>query len=345
MGLFTALLAISCLLGAAIAAPKHNLGRQDRKMDTDRFFAAIVNDAAAAAAFEAPESVNSEGYGGYGGKPTKKPTTKPPTEKPTTKPPTEKPTTKPPTEKPTTKPPTGKPTTKPPTEKPTTKPTDPSEIKLKRVGYLDMTDPKQQCFSAWKKYSSPRVACGKKTDGSGCDAVVFSTNGASYQKVCGSFRGYQVGSPDGFDHGGSINGPYVDGISISYLQGRARYHIFTYAASWSESNSPHVCPCAGGSKPPGFVGSNFYCESGNPASNFKNGNLYYQDPLWDGRQCGGLERSCCDPPNLPRFCTTFPAPVTGDLEVRICTDQSLHDEDVAIEYLELSADLHTDNGC
>ena len=34
-------------------------------------------------------------------------------------------------------------------------------------------------------------------------------------------------------------------------------------------------------------------------------------------------------------CTTFPAPVTGNLEVHICTDQNLADEDVPIEYLEL----------
>ena len=43
-----ALHSLTCYLGAAIVAPKHNLGRQDRKMDTERFFAALVNDAAAA---------------------------------------------------------------------------------------------------------------------------------------------------------------------------------------------------------------------------------------------------------------------------------------------------------
>ena len=215
----------------------------------------------------------------------------------------------------------------------------PPGINWKRVGYLDMTDPTQQCFSAWKKYTHPRAACGKTTDGGGCNGVVFSTSGASYQTVCGRLRAYQVASPDGFDEiiglGRSINDPYVDGISISYLSGSVRNHIFTYAASWSESNPPHVCPCAGGSGPPSFVGGNYYCESGNPNSTYTNNNLYYADPLWDGQQCGGLEGACCNPSNLAWFCNTFPAPVTGDLEVRICTDQNLADEDVPIEYLEL----------
>ena len=39
--------------------------------------------------------------------------------------------------------------------------------------------------------------------------------------------------------------------------------------------------------------------------------------------------------DLPWFCKTFPTPISEDLEVRICTDQDLNDENVAIESFEL----------
>ena len=67
----------------------------------------------------------------------------------------------------------------------------------KKVGYLDMSDPTQQCPLSWTKISSPRASCGKKT-GSSCNSLAIGTSGTSYETVCGMFRGYQVGSPDGF---------------------------------------------------------------------------------------------------------------------------------------------------
>ncbi len=46
------------------------------------------------------------------------------------------------------------------------------------------------------------------------------------------------------------------------------------------------------------------------------------DPLWDGAGCGPTS-SCCQLNNPPWFCVSFPEPTTDDLELRICTDQSL----------------------
>ena len=57
--------------------------------------------------------------------------------------------------------------------------------------------------------------------------------------------------------------------------------------------------------------------------------LYSNDPLWDGQGCNGLERPCCDPPNLPWFCKELPQSTTDYLEVRICGDHS--DEDTPVD--------------
>ena len=209
-----------------------------------------------------------------------------------------------------------------------------------KVGYMDMSDPAQQCPDSWEKIASPRVSCGKTT-GTSCESVNISTTGGSYQQVCGRFRGYQVGSPDAFGYkvqlgliNVSIESSYVDGISITYGSPGNRHHVYTYAAGLYERNDPSSCPCAGGVTPPEFVGSDYYCESGSTDQNW-NSLFYYSDVLWDGQQCGGIEDTCCSPPNLPWFCKTFPTPISEDLEVRICTDESLLNENVALEFFEL----------
>ncbi|KAL5505677.1 hypothetical protein EMCRGX_G007143 [Ephydatia muelleri] len=46
---------------------------------------------------------------------------------------------------------------------------------------------------------------------------------------------------------------------------------------------------------------------------------YHEDPLWDGQQCGGLEAN---------FCKTFATTISGDIEVRLCGNQDLQDENM-----------------
>ena len=202
-----------------------------------------------------------------------------------------------------------------------------------------MSDPAQQCPAAWKKFASPRASCGKGTTLL-CESLNISTTGASYQQVCGRFRGYQVGTPDafGFQLGMinvSIERYYVDGISITYGSPGNRHHVYTYAAGFSEITYLGTCPCAGGRAPPQLVGSEYYCESGSPEVNPNYVKFYSDDVLWDRQQCGGNETTCCSPHNLPWFCKSFPTPISEDLEVRICTDESLQNENVALEFFEL----------
>ena len=204
------------------------------------------------------------------------------------------------------------------------------------VGYLNMTDPTQQCPDSWKKITSPRPSCGKKSSAR-CDSLNITTSGASYQMVCGRIRGYQVGSTDAFlDFAHipiNIESYYVDGITVTYGLPGSRHHVYTYAAGVVETKDVASCPCAGGKAPPQFVGSDYYCESGNPGPGWIGGQFYSSDVLWDRQQCGGNESTCCNPPDLPWFCNTFPNPISEDLEVRICTDEN--NENVAIESFEL----------
>ena len=157
-------------------------------------------------------------------------------------------------------------------------------------------------------------------------------------KVCGRVRAYQFRSPDAFEHclaPCTIDKPYVDGVSITHSS--PRKHVWTYAAGlWESNTDTSTCPCTGGgASPPAFVGSDYYCESAISAGSWKPPVLYSNDPLWDGQDCNGLERTCCDPPNLPWFCKKLPEPTTEDLEFRICGDQAVADEDVPIDLAEL----------
>ena len=206
-----------------------------------------------------------------------------------------------------------------------------------RVANLNMTDPNQQCPGNLL-FTNQRIRlCGKSTDSS-CDSVIFTTYGVQYQHVCGRVRGYQYISTDGFERHSfcpapcTIDNPYVDGVSITHGVS-PRKHIWTYAVgAFDHQTARATCPCAGGTPPPSYVGSDYYCESGH--SNSQSG-LAADDPLWDGQDCGGLERTCCDSPNLPWFCKKLSEPSTDNLEFRLCGDESRSNENIPIDLVEL----------
>ena len=208
-----------------------------------------------------------------------------------------------------------------------------------RVANLNMTNPNQQCpENLQRSYTNqPIRLCGKSTDSS-CDSVIFTTYGVQYQQVCGRVRGYQFGTPDGFERHSfcpapcTIDNTYVDGVSITHGVS-PREHIWTYVCGvYDFQTTITACPCAGGAPPPSFVGSDYYCESGHSTSA---SGLAADDPLWDGQDCGGVERTCCDPPNLPWFCKELSESTTDDLEFRLCGDESRSNEDIAIDLIEL----------
>ena len=204
------------------------------------------------------------------------------------------------------------------------------------------------CPSGWYSYKNSYCTGGSAA---GCYSVRFSTNSTRYNKVCGRAKGYQKGSmgaffpsakkhgllPDEFTpttHSRSLDGVYVDGISIT--SGSPRKHVWTYAVGSSDDKKDAAnCPCSKhpGPDPPTYVGNHYYCESGNTGS-FDAKTLYTDDPLWDGAGCLP-ENSCCYDAGMPWFFRQFPVKVNGDVEVRICRDQAFSDEGVALEQVEL----------
>ena len=208
-----------------------------------------------------------------------------------------------------------------------------------RIADLDTTRG-DDCPSGWTKITTPVAACIAPRGDAGCYSTDSSTLNVPYNKVCGMAVGYQQSTTDGFAalefFPRSINGPYVDGVSITY--GTPRKHIWTYAIGFShrfEHTVPVNCPCSEfpGQLPPSFVHDNYYCESGSELHPDP-GVSYTNDPVWDGDGCSS-ENSCCSEPSLPWFYRQIPLTASEDIEIRICRDQESGDEDVLVRQLRL----------
>ena len=216
------------------------------------------------------------------------------------------------------------------------------------VAHLDMSDPTEQCPSAWRLYTNSTNgvrACRRlATLSQSCPATFYPT-GRQYSKVCGRVIGYQISSPGAFHivHSNtpprSLDDIYVDGVSITY--GNPRKHIWTYAAGTTEGRYAYGagpdCPCArsGATPAPSYVGDNYYCESGDNSTAAKLilNHLYSGDPLWDGQQCEG--QCCSGGKSPPWFKVDLTSPTSDDIEVRICADESTSNEDTPIWLLEI----------
>jgi len=152
--------------------------------------------------------------------------------------------------------------------------------------------------------------------------------------------GYHYRSVDAFEQfAGSqtIDGHYVDGVSLTHGSPGTRQHIWTFAARHTERTHHASCPCAGGTAAPSYVGNDYFCESGNSLGRAA-AVLYASDPLWDGEGCASPP--CCDltsPPGVtaPWFCKQLPQATTDDIEVCICADEPASLEDTQVELIEL----------
>ena len=162
--------------------------------------------------------------------------------------------------------------------------------------------------------------------------------------MCGQLRGYQYGTPDAFNSSLAnpsltIDSVYVDGVSITY--GSApRKHIWTYAngVNLVHPTPQFNCPCNTGNAvaPPLFLGSDYYCETGdNDKQCCGYSTLYSNDTLWDGQQCPGEEAPCCTHPNMPWFNKTLSETTTEDIELRVCADEPVTNEDTPLQVIEL----------
>ena len=210
----------------------------------------------------------------------------------------------------------------------------------RRVAYLNMSDPTQQCPSVWREYTTPHRTCGRRSISTGtCEGLNYSTGSVQYNQVCGRIISYQLGSPDAF--GGtslSIDTYYIDGVSVTH--GSPRQHVWSFVNGLDEVLTIpfYTCPCVPGStagnRIPSFVGQNYFCETG-INFRFTNGLFYANsDPLWDGQGCGPTN-TCCTFNSPPWFNVTLPSSTTDDIEVRICGNGGINNEDSPIQLMEL----------
>ena len=69
----------------------------------------------------------------------------------------------------------------------------------RRVAYLNMSDPSQQCPSVWQEYTTPHRVCGRRSTTGSCEGLNYTTGSEQYDQVCGRIISYQLGSPDAFN--------------------------------------------------------------------------------------------------------------------------------------------------
>ena len=209
----------------------------------------------------------------------------------------------------------------------------------RRVAHIDMTDSTARCPSGLRVVSNSTTnqrACGRSVD-SGCSSVTFPIR-ENYTHVCGRVQGYQYYTPDAFypSQGKTINGVYIDGISITH--GSPRRHLWSYAANHHERyRGPHnICPCArpdpGNSRwyVPAFVGADYYCESGFVTTYARR--IAWEDPLWDGAGCVTPGNTCCE---RHGWFHKQVDQTSDSIEVRWCADQVRSDEDVFTDLVEI----------
>ena len=171
-----------------------------------------------------------------------------------------------------------------------------------RVAFLNMSDPNQTCPSNWITISSPVRTCGRgRYAAAGCNSVFYSTLGLTFSRVCGRVIGYQHATPDAFDplihFNQQIDGYYVDGLSLTHGSPGSRQHIWTFAGAIGDMvlSDTYRCACSishNWNFSTGFVGNDYFCDTGNHGNTWPHERFYSEDPLWDGAGCAP-GTTCC----------------------------------------------------
>ena len=208
----------------------------------------------------------------------------------------------------------------------------------RRVAYLNMSHPSQQCPSVWQQITTPHRVCGRRLSTQACEGLTYSTGSQQYNQVCGRIISYMIGHPDAFNSGSSsIDSSYAEGVSVT--RGSPRQHIWTFVAGIDEKiGGSSTCPCVNGSTNgyfiPSFVGQNYFCETGiTQLPGFSSTFWPNGDPLWDGQGCGSTS-SCCTFNSPPWFNVQLPNATTDYIEVRLC-GHGINSEDSPIQLMEL----------
>ena len=195
-----------------------------------------------------------------------------------------------------------------------------------RVSILNMKNSNEKCPTGLRGYHQNGVhACGRPvSSGGSCPGVIFPVN-FEYSQVCGKVIGYQKGHPDGSYH--------MDGIRLTH--GTSQSHIWSFIASQYASHG--YCPCS--SSPsvsiPSYVGSDYYCESGETSGKIDLDRLRTSDRLWDGKNCQSGEEACCKRSLIPWFHKKLGYTTNDYIEMRFCFNDGTHNEDSPVEEYEI----------
>ena len=217
-----------------------------------------------------------------------------------------------------------------------------------RVAFLNMTDPSAVCPSELRLLSSPVTGCTRERFSSAtCDSVIFPLHGRNYSKVCGKILAYQQGGTNAFRSSYyssiSIETQYVSGISLTYGPQGGRHHIWTFAAARYEQNLDYSniynCHCTNNRYRfltyylPTFVGTDYFCDTGNVGFGYSRSMYYSNDPLWDGTGCG-VYSTCCSFNTPPWFVKELPQATTNDIEMRLC-NRYRNSENIVVFFTDL----------
>ena len=193
------------------------------------------------------------------------------------------------------------------------------------VLYLNTSVSNQSCPGDWNLVTSPVRGCGGANNI--CLAAFSDDIYSAYSKVCGRMIGIGARTPDAFyrfiSNQTTIDGNYLDGISITHGASGSRTHIWSFGTGHRKR-----CPCNNGDRtfaplPPSEVGNNYFCDRADEL-----------DPLWTGESCSS-DNPCCSFHNPPYFSVQLPSATTDRIEIRICIDQSQVDETVLILFAEV----------
>ncbi len=219
----------------------------------------------------------------------------------------------------------------------------------RRVVFLNMSDPNETCPSNWNITTAPVRGCGRSSSGTfTCDSVVYPVRGQAYSSVCGRILAYHKGIALGFgaiwDHGqNTTEDAYVSGVSVTHGPPGARQHIWTFAGALNEVeigyDRQYNCPCSNINvtwpyQLPAFIGSNYFCDTGNRGPGLSLSAFYQNDVLWNGSGCGSTS-TCCEFNSPPSFSRSLPNFTKEDLEIRICGYVGRNDEDKIISLMEV----------
>ena len=66
------------------------------------------------------------------------------------------------------------------------------------------------------------------------------------------------------------------------------------------------------------------------------------DLLWDGDGCG-LDNNCCNQTGMPWFYRILPQEVGDDIEVRLCANEDIGNEEICVDLVEIYVDIYNVN--